>query len=93
MNTVKINDLESSKNLDAASMKNINGGLSFPKGIFGDVNQLGQSGQGISSVTTGGGGLGSPTIGTTVGVNPQIGLILSLDHLVDLGHFGNPLLG
>jgi hypothetical protein len=89
MNSLTINDLESSKDLDAASMTNINGGMFPMKGGFGGFNGIGQGGQGISAETIGGDGFASPTTSTVVGVNPQLALILDLNHLVDLGDFSN----
>jgi hypothetical protein len=67
MKTVKIDDLETSKDLDAASMKTINGG-----------NLSGQGGQ-FTPVTAIGGGIFSPVIVTNAPVNVPIAIQLDLD--------------
>jgi hypothetical protein len=67
MKTVKIDDLETRKDLDAASMKSITGG-----------NVIGQGGQ-FTPVTAIGGGIFSPQVVTNVPVNVPIAIQLDLD--------------
>ncbi|HSB13472.1 MAG TPA: hypothetical protein VLE22_03375 [Bryobacteraceae bacterium] len=67
MKTVKIDDLETRKDLDAATMKTISGG-----------NLIGQGGQ-FTPVTAIGGGIFSPQVVTNVPVNVPIAIQLDLD--------------
>jgi hypothetical protein len=69
MKTLKIDDLETSKELDETTMKNINGGM----------NLIGQGGQ-FTPVTAIGGGFFSPQIVTNVPVNVPIAIQLDLDN-------------
>ena len=72
MKTLKIDDLQISRELDAASMEGINGGM----------NLSGQGGQ-IAPVTAVGGGIFSPQVITSTPVNIPIAIQLDLD--TDLG--------
>lgn len=72
MKTLKIDDLETRKALDAAAMKTITGG-----------NLIGQGGQ-FTPVTAIGGGIFSPQVVTNVPVNVPIAIQLDLDTNLDV---------
>jgi hypothetical protein len=69
MKTLKIDDLETRKELDHAAMKTLNGGL----------NLSGQGGL-VAPVTAVGGGFFSPQVVTSVPVNVPIAIQLDLDN-------------
>lgn len=73
MKTLKINDLELSKDLDDASMKTVSGGMNF----------AGQGGQ-LAPVDVAGGGFFSPQVVTSVPVNVPVAIQLDLDTALDL---------
>jgi hypothetical protein len=73
MKTLKINDLEISKDLDDASMKTVSGGMNF--GL--------QGGQ-LAPVDVAGGGFFSPQVVTSVPVNVPVSIQLDLDTALDL---------
>jgi len=73
MKTLKINDLEMSKDLDDASMTSVSGGMNF-----------GAQGGQLAPVDVGGGGFFSPTVVTSVPVNVPVSIQLDLDTALDL---------
>ena len=73
MKTLKIDDLETSRDLDETSMTTVRGGL----------NLSGQGGQ-VAPVTGIGGGIFSPTGVTSVPVNVPIAVQLDLDNKIGI---------
>jgi hypothetical protein len=71
MKSLKINDLETTKDLDDASMKTINGGLGFGNGNL------------IAPVTGSGGGIFSPQTIVSVPIFVPVNVDVDLD--TDLG--------
>ena len=73
MKTLKISDLETTKDLDDASLKSVRGGMN-----------LGAQGGQIAPVGVSGGGFFSPQVVTSVPVNVPVAIQLDLDTALDL---------